>query len=700
MALTSTRIAAAWLGALVLVVLSCARIDGTLPTPASPTSSSDPGVMRAGAAEVDITPPPGYPMAGHSLEGEIALGVWTRLMARAIYVEDAGGRPLVLLAADLWGIPGGLADAIAERLGQSPVTAHIGREHLVIAATHTHHGPGGFATARVYSARVGPTWGFDRVLFDFLAARMTAAIVRAVSSRRAASVTRHTVAVPTVARNRSVEPFLQNPEAAQIVAANTPLPGCGPQPGSRGEGAAIDACHAVDPLLETLHVTETDTGRGIALVGFFAVHATAMPNRTEVYHGDLFATATQRARDALGDDTVVALFNGAEGDVSPNWAEQGRRATIALGHALAEAMLGSVQEDGVSVGGELESWYAVVPIADTVFDDARGVSHRTGRRAIPGYPMAGGAEDGRTRFYARGYREGIAARRERVRGHGRKRPIAPVPFVALAHPRRDFPLDVPLSVHRLSGLTLATLPGEVTTVMGRRIATAVAEATGDPERVVTVGLAGEYLSYFATPEEYALQHYEGASTLYGPAAGPLLAHHLAGIVRSRATLQSRDFRYRSGAARGFGPQRRAVRRPTTDAVERVLGQLDALPHDKTLELTIVDTVATWPPTDVDAPTTPRVRVEVRTTEGWIPLVANGRPVSDASDRFVAVVTDVSDESLTWSLVWLDPAGADPSASLRIVAEGVHAKVVCSTTFTLAEHWQNPRRTPLPTASCS
>jgi neutral ceramidase len=686
----------AWLGTLVLLALACARVEGTLPSPNPPAGT---GALRAGAAEVDITPPPGYPMAGHSMEGRVGLGVWTRLSARAIYLEDEEGQPLVLLAADLWGMPAGLVDAVAERLGRSSATAHIGREHLVFGATHTHHGPSGFATARAYSVWAGPERGFDPHLLEFLAARMSAAVERAVATRRPASVTRQTVAVPTVARNRSVEPFLRNAEASQIVAANAPLPGCGPHPDAEGPAATIDACHAVDPLLETLHVTEAQTEKTIALVGFFAVHATAMPNRTEVYHGDLFVSATARARDLLGDETVVALFNGAQGDVSPNWAEQGRHATLALGHALAEAMVASVQEKGVPVSGRFESYYAVAPIADTSFRDPRGSEERTGRRAIPGYPMAGGAEDGRTRHHARGRREGVTARRERARGHGLKRPLVPVPFLALAHPRGDFPLDAPLSVHRLSGLTLVTLPGEFSTVMGRRIAQAVAEATGDDGRVITVGLSGEYLSYFTTPEEYALQHYEGASTLYGPAAGPLVAHHLAGIARSRAQLEDRTYRYRPGTARRFGPKRRVVRRRTEQAVDRVLGQLDALPRNKTIELSISDAIGAWPPPGIDAPTTPRVSVQVNVSDRWQPLVIAERSVDDTGERFVTVVTGATDGALTWSLVWLDPAGADPSAPLRLVAERVDGTRVCSTTFTLAEHWQNPPATPLNSAAC-
>src|SRR4029453_3967660 len=51
---------------------------------------------------------------------------------------------------------------------------------------------------------------------------------------------------------------------------------------------------------------------------------------------------------------------------------------------------------------------------------------------------------------------------------------------------------------------------------GRKIERALARTSANlPERVLLVGLANEYLSYFTTTAEYDLQHYEGASTMYG-----------------------------------------------------------------------------------------------------------------------------------------------------------------------------------------
>lgn len=76
---------------------------------------------------------------------------------------------------------------------------------------------------------------------------------------------------------------------------------------------------------------------------------------------------------------------------------------------------------------------------------------------------------------------------------------------------------------RISTLTIIIAPGEATTMAGRRWKAAVAaglEQTGIVEgpaggTVVLGGPANTYTHYITTPEEYAVQRYEGASTLFG-----------------------------------------------------------------------------------------------------------------------------------------------------------------------------------------
>jgi hypothetical protein len=91
------------------------------------------------------------------------------------------------------------------------------------------------------------------------------------------------------------------------------------------------------------------------------------------------------------------------------------------------------------------------------------------------------------------------------------------------------------------------VPAEPTTVTGLRIRDAlrlVVEQAPDPTLsagitgIAIAGLTHEYLQYVATAEEYDLQDYEGASTLYGPATAGFLAMHHACLARTLFSRQS------------------------------------------------------------------------------------------------------------------------------------------------------------------
>jgi neutral ceramidase len=59
---------------------------------------------------------------------------------------------------------------------------------------------------------------------------------------------------------------------------------------------------------------------------------------------------------------------------------------------------------------------------------------------------------------------------------------------------------------------------------------AEASPTG-PTRALLIGLANNYLSYVPTRLEYQTQHYEGGSTLYGPASAEVYTRQLAELTR-------------------------------------------------------------------------------------------------------------------------------------------------------------------------
>ncbi|KAM3236864.1 neutral ceramidase 2 [Capsicum annuum] len=86
------------------------------------------------------------------------------------------------------------------------------------------------------------------------------------------------------------------------------------------------------------------------------------------------------------------------------------------------------------------------------------------------------------------------------------------------------PAILPIQIFRLGSLIILSVPGEFTTMAGRRLREAVKETLissgngefDDQTHVVIAGLTNAYSQYIATFEEYEQQRYEAASTLYGP----------------------------------------------------------------------------------------------------------------------------------------------------------------------------------------
>lgn len=100
---------------------------------------------------------------------------------------------------------------------------------------------------------------------------------------------------------------------------------------------------------------------------------------------------------------------------------------------------------------------------------------------------------------------------------------APKPIL-LATGRVKFPYSwqpniVATQLLQIGDVIIAALPGEFTTMAGRRIRRSIHEAViyaGHQRKIILAGLSNIYTSYVTTPEEYDIQRYEAASTIYGP----------------------------------------------------------------------------------------------------------------------------------------------------------------------------------------
>lgn len=104
------------------------------------------------------------------------------------------------------------------------------------------------------------------------------------------------------------------------------------------------------------------------------------------------------------------------------------------------------------------------------------------------------------------------------------------------YPYEWIPKIVPTQLLRIGNVYMTAVPGEFTTMAGRRmrrrLAAIVKDTFGVEGTIIIAGLSNLYSSYVTTPEEYAIQRYEGASTLFGPNTLPIYLRQYGQLMQS------------------------------------------------------------------------------------------------------------------------------------------------------------------------
>jgi neutral ceramidase len=521
----------------------------------------------AGAGKTEITPPIGYPMGGHSLAAGMARGYWTRLYARSFYFQDAGGHQLVLVSADLFAIPAGLRARVLELLSRLKPQDSLPQESLVISATHTHLGPGNFATSSVYNSFASPLPGFDKDLFEYLAHQIANSITSAIKDANDHASEIHSIAFHQglacgMLRNRAIGPFLSDdPNVQDGIVKQGSL--------CRGRDEALSNCKsdqaclrllAVDPTLYVLEIRR-GTGASASVRGvlvFLAVHGTAMSHDSPVYTADHPGIAVSKMESQLEGKGIVGFFNGAEGDVSPRWSRQDARDMLSIGDLFYSHISDTLNTIAISeeTDPNISALYSEIP------RDVPSLS-----QPEMGVATIGGAEDGRTFLYHYGWHEGVVSSEARGNHDGKipglDQPTFPLTrFLKItslfSHPR-DFPTLLPVMLIRIGNtVSIGTVPAEMTTAMGWQLRETLSRMEA-PRKFVLAGLSNEYFSYITTSKEFDLQAYEGASTALGKEEGRVLIDRLsnmsselkAGQGNPRKAVQARNFNAGPAFSRGL-----------------------------------------------------------------------------------------------------------------------------------------------------
>lgn len=121
--------------------------------------------------------------------------------------------------------------------------------------------------------------------------------------------------------------------------------------------------------------------------------------------------------------------------------------------------------------------------------------------------------------------------------------------ILLASGRAVFPYEwqpkiVSTQMFKIGGIILAAVPGEFTTMSGRRLRNVIKnsalQANGEDVTVIVCGLANMYTSYITTAEEYEIQRYEGASTIFGPHTLSLYLEEYSKLTQSMINDENVD----------------------------------------------------------------------------------------------------------------------------------------------------------------
>jgi neutral ceramidase len=563
-----------------LLTLLTVALLVVLPVPAASAADSAAAGYRVGVGIGDITGEAAeVGMLGYADPAQTTAGLASRQWARAFVVADETGNHVAFVSTEIDFVTQAVQVEVLRRLGVKYGSRYTD-QNVVLTATHTHSGPGGFSEYTMWNLT---TLGFEPAVFEAI----VSGIVRAVDAANAdlaPGTVKYAEGTLTGANvNRSIEAFTNNPAADKAKFPN-----------------------AVDTRMTVLRFEQA--GRPVGLLDFFATHGTSMTPANHLISADNKGYASHLVEAGeYGIDWahrggfVAAFAQTNAGDMSPNLRNGGARGptddefentriigalqadkALELFHSATEVLTGPIAARGRYVD------FSQVQVAGQYTPD--GQPHTTCPGAL-GQNFTAGAEDGPGPPIVD---EGDLNTNPLLLLAGIVVNPTPASVRACQAPKDVFlgsgsqnppwtPQVMPLQILRIGQLAISTAPGEFTIVAGQKVRDAVdAQLGGVTTHQILAGYANAYAGYVTTPPEYDLQHYEGAATHFGRYTQNAYAQELAKLA---AAL--RDGRPTPSSAQPLAlPQNRISVRPGV--------VLDSPPLGKSFGSVITQPAASYP----------------------------------------------------------------------------------------------------------
>ncbi|XP_030097089.2 putative neutral ceramidase C isoform X1 [Serinus canaria] len=513
------------------------------PSPSKPSAPGGEAKYLVGVGRADCTGPVAQvPLMGYANPDQVGGGLLSRLYSRAFIVaEPQGSRRVVFVSADIGMVSQRVRLEVLKQL-RSKYGELYRQDNVILSGTHTHSGPAGYFQYTLF-------WITSKGLVQPALSSIVNGIVKSIDiahenmKRGRLFINRGTVENSQI--NRSPFSYLANPASERKrYSSNT------------------------DKEMVLLKMVDED-GHELGLISWFAVHPVSMNNSNHLVNSDNVGYASylfeqEKNKGMLpGEGSFVAAFASSNlGDVSPNTrgpfcANTGEscdnpQSTCPVGGAAmcmakgpgsdmfeSTRIIGQniylkakelYEKASQEVTGPLSSAHQWVNMSDVSVELNATHTVQTCKPAL-GHSFAAGTIDGVGAFnFTQGSVEGDPfwdQIRDQLLGEPSNKTKAchkPKPILfntgEMTRPHPWHPDIVDVQIAAIGSLAILAVPGEFTTMSGRRLREAVQrefDSHGAPGmNVVIAGLCNVYTHYITTYEEYQLQRYEAASTIYGP----------------------------------------------------------------------------------------------------------------------------------------------------------------------------------------
>ena len=426
------------------------------------------------------------------------------------------------------------------------------QQNVAVTGTHSHAGPGAWLN---YLLPQITSKGFDKQSYQAIVDGAVLSIKRAHESLALGQLSVAETKIADANLNRSPYAYLANPEE---------------------ERKKYDS--DVDKTMTLLRFTRASDNTDIGVLTWFPVHGTSLFQNNTLIAGDNKGVAASLFEKSMPKGFVAGFSQASVGDTTPNvldayceygedvgkkckledstcgnvsqpchgrgpfWGlnDAGTKSCFEIGRRQFEGAYNLYKSMGSAkavTGDVVRSLHSFVDFSNHTFTLPNGTAAKTCAAAM-GYSFAAGTSDGPGAFDFKQNDSGapnanplwsVVSKFITANPDKEQRDChAPKPIllnVGETHqPYEWSPNIVDIQVFRAGQFFIIVSPGEATTMSGRRwketVASKVSELSivpyGQTPLVVLGGPSNSYTHYITTEEEYGVQRYEGASTLYGP----------------------------------------------------------------------------------------------------------------------------------------------------------------------------------------